>query len=95
LKVRITTNIDRLNTDTTRVPGAAEVERAGAADGDEAEHVRVEAQRRLHRPAHDADVVQRRQRQHAAAAARRPHRRRALHHPPAAVNSAPLLLTYS
>jgi hypothetical protein len=77
--------IDSIQTRHAYVPGAAEVERAGAADRDEAEHVRVEAQRRLHRPAHDADVVQRRQRQHAAAAARRPHRRRALHHPPAAL----------
>jgi hypothetical protein len=58
------------------IPRAVEVERARAPDAHEPEHLGVEPQRRLQRPAHDADVVQRRQRQNAAAA-----RRRRVHHP--------------
>lgn len=53
------------------VPCAVEVERARAADGDEAEHVAVEAQGALERPAHDGDVVKRSQREAAAALHRR------------------------
>lgn len=50
-------------------------------DGDEAEHVGVEADGALEAPAHHGDVVQRRQRQPArdAAALRRLHSRRVNH----------------
>ena len=62
------------------VPCAVEVEGSGATDGEEAEHVGVEGERLLQRPAHDADVVQRRQRQPAAPAALRRRHRRRVHH---------------